>query len=166
MKSLALTPYTIRCPENQDEWEIVKKLLLDYRQEFNNDECFTSFEAELADIVNLYAGKGNIKLIAVSEADGEIAGCIASQEFAPGITEMKRLYVVPEHRGKNLGRMLAERIIALAAENGYDKICLDTMPEMKAAQQLYARLGFHITGPYNRQEQQRMICYEKNLKTE
>jgi ribosomal protein S18 acetylase RimI-like enzyme len=144
---------------------MVKTMLTDYRNEFNNDACFTSFEEELADIENLYRKDGNVKLIAVSEPGGEIAGCIASQEFAPGITEMKRLYVVPGHRGKQIGRQLVERIIALAMEKGYKKIYLDTMPEMQAAQQLYDHLGFQVIGPYKEEGQERMICYEKNLKT-
>jgi len=164
MISLAAIPYIIRPPRNNEEWETVKKLLLDYRQEFNNDECFTSFEEELADIENLYAKRGNVKLIAVSEPGGEIAGCIASQELAPGVTEMKRLYVVPAHRSHKLGRKLVESIMAVAVENGYEKIQLDTMPEMKAAQQLYDRLGFHVIPPYKDQGQERMICYEKTLK--
>jgi ribosomal protein S18 acetylase RimI-like enzyme len=140
-------------------------MLTDYRNEFNNDACFTSFGEELADIENLYRREGNVKLIAVAEPGGEIAGCIASQEFAPGITEMKRLYVVPEHRGKQLGRRLVESIIALAMEKGYKKIYLDTMPEMEAAQKLYAQLGFRVIGPYKEEGQERMICYEKTLMT-
>jgi len=147
-----------------EEWKTVKKLLQDYRQEFNNDACFTSFDAELADIANLYARKGNNKLIAITEPGGEVVGCIASQELEPGITEMKRLYVVPEHRSKKLGRILVEKIITIAEENGYHKIQLDTMPEMKAAQQLYDRLGFLVIKPYKSYGQERMICYEKILK--
>jgi len=161
---LAAIPYIIRPPQTGEEWETVKKLLLDYRQEFNNDACFTSFDAELADIANLYARKGNTKLIAISEPGGEIVGCIASQELEPGITEMKRLYVVPEHRSKKLGRILVEKIMTIAEENGYHKIQLDTMPEMKSAQQLYDRLGFRVIQPYKREGQERMICYEKILK--
>jgi putative acetyltransferase len=156
--------YIIRPPQSHAEWEVVKKLLLDYRAEFNNDPCFTSFDEELADIETLYSGKGYVKLIAVASPGGEIAGCIASQEFAPGITEMKRLYVAPGHRGRHLGRRLTESIIALATETGYTKIYLDTMFEMKTAQQLYDQLGFTIRGAYDDQDLTRMICYEKILK--
>lgn len=156
--------YIIRSPHSHAEWEIVKKLLIDYRAEFNNDSCFTSFDEELADIENLYAGNGYVKRIAVSIPGGEIAGCIASQEFAPGITEMKRLYVAPGHRGRHLGRRLAETIIALATEMGYSRIYLDTMVEMKTAQQLYDRLGFKVRGAYDDQDLTRMICYEKMVK--
>ena len=102
-------------------------------------------------------------MIAVDEAEGVIMGCIAMQEFAPGITEMKRLYVVPEYRGEKIGKQLVEALIRVAAENGYEKIWLDTMMEMTTAQKLYERLGFNIIGPYHDQDTSRMICYEKQL---
>lgn len=144
---------------------MVKKLLLDYRGEFDDDTCFTSFEEELADIENLYAKPGKAKLIAIAGDTGDIAGCVAYQPFAPGIVEMKRLYVAPPHRGHQVGRLLAEAIISLALKNGFEHIYLDTMPVMKAAQSLYAQLGFRIIPPYNGQEHNGMICYGLDLNT-
>ncbi len=134
-----------------------------YRDEFNNDACFSSFEAEMANIESLYAQEGLLKLIAVSETDGEIVACIAYRTFEPGVAEMKRLYVKPAHRGRHLGRILAETIINKTREKGFDKIILDTMVEMKAAQQLYHQLGFSIMPPYDHQDPERIVCYEKQL---
>lgn len=139
-------------------------MLTDYRHEFNDDACFTSFEEEMAHIETLYAKPGKAKLIAVTESE-EIAGCVAYQEFAPRIAEMKRLYVTPHHRRHQVGRMLTEAIIALARERGYTQIYLDTMPVMKAAQSLYEKLGFMVIPPYNHQELNGMICYGLDLKS-
>jgi len=163
MYTLISTNYMIRPPQNSAEWDVVKKLLMDYRAEFNDDACFTSFDKELSDIESLYTLKGNVKLIAISEIDGGIAGCIAVQAFSPTITEMKRLYVAPAHRGQQLGKTLVETIIALTKMEGYEKIYLDTMLEMKAAQHLYDQLGFVVISPYDDQDVEKMICYEKNL---
>jgi ribosomal protein S18 acetylase RimI-like enzyme len=160
---LATVTTIIRLPQNGYEWETLKKMLLDYQAEFNNDKCFTSFAEEINDIQNLYAKKGNVKLIALDDASGEIMGCIAMQEFAPGITEMKRLYVVPQYRGEKIGKQLVEALIRVATENGYERIWLDTMLEMTAAQKLYERLGFHMIEPYHDQDTSRMICYEKQI---
>ena len=156
-------PYTIRQPHSTKEWAEVIRLLVAYRDEFNNDACFSSFEAEMANIESLYAQEGLLKLIAVSETDGEIVACIAYRTFAPGVAEMKRLYVKPAHRGRHLGRILAETIINKTRERGFDKIILDTMVEMKAAQQLYDQLGFTMMPPYDHQDPERIVCYEKQL---
>ena len=155
--------YSIRSPLNKTEWDVVKKLLLDYKQEFNDDTCFTSFEEEMADIEHYYAADDKGKLIAVADADGAIAGCVAYKTFSPGVCEMKRLYVDPLYRGHQLGRKLTAAVIEYATSRGLKKIILDTMVEMKAAQQLYHQLGFDIIPPYNDQDANKLICFGKTL---
>ena len=134
-----------------------------YESEFDDKTCFTSFEAELADIEKYYANDDKQKLIAVSNIDGTIVGCVAFRKLAPGVSEMKRLYVVPGYRGEKLGRMLAEAIIEKATSLGYQTMVLDTMMEMKAAQGLYRALGFENIPPYNFQQPLKVICFGKTL---
>jgi putative acetyltransferase len=160
---LADPTYNIRPPKNKEEWDVVKKLLLAYKHEFNDDTCFTSFEEELANIEQYYAGKDRLKLIAIDENNGTIAGCVAFKTFAPDVCEMKRLYVDPLHRGHQLGRKLAEAVITNAANQGFKQMILDTMIEMRAAQQLYHRLGFIIIAPYHHQNEDKLICFSKDL---
>ncbi len=45
----------------------------------------------------------------------------------------------------------------------YDRMILDTMVEMKAAQKLYEDLGFHVIEPYDQQDPSKVICFEKKL---
>ena len=45
--------------------------------------------------------------------------------------------------------MLAERVIDEARALGYETLKLDTLPQMKAAQRMYEKLGFSDTAPYN-----------------
>ena len=141
----------------------MKKLLLAYKLEFNNDTCFTSFEEEMADLEKYYRTDDKGKLIAVADADGTVAGCVAYKTFSPGVCEMKRLYVDPLYRGHQLGRKLTEAVIEYATSHGFKKIILDTMVEMKAAQQLYYKLGFDIITPYNHQDTDKLICFGKTL---
>jgi putative acetyltransferase len=62
---------------------------------------------------------------------------------------MKRLYLRPSFRGKGLGRMIAEAIIAEARKIGYHHMRLDTIePIMKDAVEMYRKLGFREIAPY------------------
>jgi len=156
-------PFTIRSPQTHEEWAVVKQLLIDYRSEFDDQTCFTSFEQEMDNIEEYYSDADKIKLIAIDEESGSIVGCVAIRPYKSNVAEMKRLYVVPAFRGYKLGRILAEAIMEKAAELGFHSMILDTMYEMQAAQQLYFNLGFHVIPPYNLQDESKVICFEKIL---
>lgn len=125
----------------------VRRLFLEYAQSLNFSLCFQSFEKELAELPGDYAApQGRLLLATIA---GSPAGCVALHKFAPGICEMKRLYVPPQFRGKGLGRILAERIIADAREIGYKQLRLDTVePVMREAVRMYRKLGFQEITPY------------------
>lgn len=155
--------YTIRAPEIQAEWDILPRLLREYHREFDDDTCFTSFDAEMADISGVYTSPGSHLIIAVENKTMQIAGCVAMRTLSPDTAEMKRLYVAPAHRGNQLGQKLAVEIINYATENNYKRMLLDTMHSMSAAQELYRQLGFRLIGAYNDQDLLKVVCYEKML---
>ena len=55
---------------------------------------------------------------------------------------IKRMYVRPEFRGKGIGRVLVEALLAEAQQIGYLTVRLDSVLFMKAAHSLYRSAGF------------------------
>lgn len=87
----------------------------------------------------------------VAEVDGKIVGGggIYPTEGLPDDTcELVKMYLLPYARGSGLGKTLIEKCLAAAKENGYRKIYLESMPELKQALNIYAKFGFeYLKGP-------------------
>ena len=155
--------YSIRPPQSKEEWNAIRQLLLDYRNEFDDKTCYTSFEEELENIEHLYADPRKFKLVVVERPGNKVVGCVGLRPITPEVAEMKRLYVAPSHRGHHLGRKLAEEIISIAGKMKYKKMVLDTMHEMRDAQKLYMQLGFVVTAPHDPADTRNVVYYEKIL---
>ncbi|HKP47403.1 MAG TPA: GNAT family N-acetyltransferase [Pyrinomonadaceae bacterium] len=129
------------------EIEEARRLLEEYASWIEISLCFQNFDQELAQLPGDYALPNGRLLLAVDE--GETMGCVALRKLGDGIAEMKRLYVRPQYRGRGLGRMLTERLIADAKQIGHQKLRLDTLPgKMDQAIQMYRGFGFQEIAPY------------------
>ncbi len=81
--------------------------------------------------------------------NGESAGCIGLKKINELNCEMKRLYVRPQFREKNIGRLLVQKIIIDAKQIGYSYMLLDTLPFLEQAIHLYEKFGFYTIDCYN-----------------
>ncbi len=107
---------------------------------------FQNFDIELKEMNTMYAPPDGCLLL--TRENEKAIGCVALRKIDKKICEMKRLYVNPNHRGKDISRMLAEQIIQEAKQIGYFRMRLDTVPSMKIARSLYRSLGFTEIEPY------------------
>jgi GNAT superfamily N-acetyltransferase len=98
--------------------------------------------------------------------DGDApVGCLALHELEPSTAELKRMYVVPDARGRGVARHLVEHAIAVATSLGYMRLRLGTLTNMQAAQKLYASVGFQRIAAYRPVELGETWFYERVLGT-
>jgi putative acetyltransferase len=131
----------------------VRELFAEYARQVDEPACFVGFQRELD------ALPGDYRLFLADPA----AGCVAVHLLDRSTAEMKRLYVRHAHRGAGLGRVLAQKAIAVAREAGCSRIVLDTLPKMREAQALYQSLGFRPIGPYSDQPTPGAMFFELRL---
>ncbi|MBV8504136.1 MAG: GNAT family N-acetyltransferase [Paucibacter sp.] len=143
------TPALIEPARIPEELDLVRTLFREYALGTGLDLAFQGFEQELAALPGKYAvPRGRILL---AWRAGEALGCVALRPIAGGAggdCEMKRLYVRPQARGLQLGRLLAKRICQEGREAGYSRILLDTLASMTPALTLYRSLGFEDVPAY------------------
>jgi putative acetyltransferase len=66
----------------------------------------------------------------------------------PGVCELKKMYFLPEARGRGQGEQLLRRCLDAARDAGHRVCYLETLTSMQAAQRLYSRVGFTaLAGP-------------------
>ena len=81
----------------------------------------------------------------VVENEGKIiggAGVSQLDKSAENICELQKMYFLQEARGKGIGFQMIQKCLEKAAELGYEKCYLETLPEMITAQHLYKKEGF------------------------
>jgi len=145
-----VSPISIAPARFPDEAGLVRQLFTEYIDSLGVDLSFQDVDTELADLPGKYTPPHGTILIA-RDPFGHAVGAVALRPLAPPDTcEIKRLYVRPHARKQNVGRTLAEAIVRSARTMSYGRALLDTLPSMRAAQALYASLGFRPTEAYYR----------------
>jgi len=127
-------------------YQSARILFVQYADTLGFDLEFQGFSRELATLPGSYALPRGCILLA--EFNTNFVGCVALRPLESIICEMKRLFVVPEYRGRDIGRNLACSVIDRARQIGYEKLRLDTIESMKAANRLYLSLNFRTIQAY------------------
>jgi GNAT superfamily N-acetyltransferase len=137
---------TVRQAQSAIDWSQARALLKEYEAGLEVDLGFQGFAAELSTLEQHYGPPRGLFLLAGRA--GSSVGCVGLRELEAGVGELKRLYVVPQARGRGGGRALLEGLIARARRLGYRRLRLDTLPAMAEARALYVAQGFWPTAAY------------------
>jgi len=107
------------------------------------------FDAEGARAADATAMAPGVGAFVVATGDGRPVACGGVQTIAPGVAEIKRMWVDDEWRGAGLGSRLLRRLESLAADRGHGVVRLDTNGTLAEAIAMYDRAGYRRIDRYN-----------------
>lgn len=106
-----------------------------------------------------------IKHAIVIYFEGNPVGCGCFKRFDNDTVEMKRMFVLPAMRGKQLAARMLQELEKWAVEEGNTTAVLETGRRQMEAQRLYAVAGYKRTENYGQYVgMEDSICYRKELK--
>jgi GNAT superfamily N-acetyltransferase len=80
--------------------------------------------------------------------EGVALGCGALRHLGGDEAELKRMYVVPEARGRGVSKVLLAGLEEAALERGWRTLRLETGPRQPEAIGLYERAGYRPIGAF------------------
>ncbi len=104
------------------------------------------------DFYNQYNGLEKIQHILVGYLDKKPVCCGAFKTIDTQVAEIKRMYTIPEARGKGLAKEVLQTLEVWAKSEGFLQLVLETGVNQHAAIKLYNRCGYNRIpnyGPYS-----------------
>ncbi len=140
--------YQIRRAGPSDHAGVARELAA-YLAFLGEDVDPDGLDHDVADWQGEYDGRAGVMLVVV-DAVGAVVGTAAVRRLEPGVAELKRMWLRPEHRGRGLADRLMERVLSEAHTLGGRVLRLDSEHRLAAAVRLYRRYGFREIADYNR----------------
>lgn len=107
-----------------------------------------------------------IKNVLVAYDDDKSVGCGAIKQFSKEAMEVKRMYTLPESRGKGIATKILTALENWASELNYKTCILETGKRQTEAIELYKKCGYKIIENYGQYAGiVNSICFEKHLNT-
>ncbi len=135
-------------------------------------DLVSSLDAYLAEIDgedHLFYAKLNkiakMKYVVVAYENEKAVGCGAIRENDPNTMEIKRMYTVPENRGKGIATKVLMELELWATGLSYQTCILETGKGQPEAIGLYKKNGYLIIPNYGHYiDVENSICFKKDLK--
>ena len=106
-------------------------------------------------------------VLVVRDDAGTALGCGALRHLGDDVAELKRMYVIPEARGRGLSKALLAGLEDAARARGWTTLRLETGPRQPEAVALYERAGYRTVpafGAYaDTPDAQDSLFYERVL---
>ena len=147
-------------------------------ERFDTPDVQALASAQQAEMLELYGGEADIGptrvasmfvepdgvFIVVRDDDGTAVACGGVARFDETRGELKRMYVVPELRGRGLGRRILVELEAEARRLGYESLLLETGDRQQEALALYESAGYERIPCYPPYDSRALcLCFEKRL---
>ncbi len=100
----------------------------------------------------------------VAYVDGVAVGCAGLRTLAPGVGEIKRMFVAAPARRSGVGRRLLRALEQRAAAAGHGHVRLLTTPMLSEACALYAAEGYAVVDRVERGDRPVELWLEKALR--
>ena len=105
-----------------------------------------------------------LKNVVLVYEDNIPVGCGAFRAFENNVVEVKRMYTVPDYRGKGFASMVLSELEKWAEELLVKKCVLETGHRQPEAINLYKKQGYKIIPNYGKYAHvENSVCFEKNL---
>jgi putative acetyltransferase len=145
--------------------------------DFDSFDAQALADAQQAEMRALYEGEADIGpqreaamfeppdgVFLVVRDDGRAVACGGICRFDETRAELKRMYVVPEARGRGLGRSLLVELESEARRLGYTGIVLETGDRQVESLGLYGSAGYERIPCYPPYDSRALsLCFEKRL---
>jgi GNAT superfamily N-acetyltransferase len=113
------------------------------------------------DADELAPGRG---VFLVAYAGDQPIGCGAVRTIAPGVAEIKRMFVAPAARGRGLGALLLGALERHAQALGAARVVLETGARQAEAIAMYRRAGYEPMDPFGEYVDSPLsICMQRAL---
>jgi GNAT superfamily N-acetyltransferase len=105
-----------------------------------------------------------IKNVIIYYESGIALGCGAFKEFEKNVAEIKRMFVIPESRGKGIASQIVTELEVWYKEENYSTCILETSIKLENAISLYKKFGFQITPNYGQYiDVESSVCMMKKI---
>lgn len=106
----------------------------------------------------------HLKHIVLAYKNGAAIGCGAFNPYSNDTTEIKRMYVAPDHRGTGVAGLLLGELEDWSAASGFRFCILETGKRQVEAVAFYKKMGYQQIPNYDQYAQmQNSICFRKTV---